>query len=619
MSKPRSGQVFDTYMRTKYNFKYACRKFKSDSERQKWSVLADRSNADKFWTKVRSLRGDTKIRGLFDSINGATSSPDIACAFANAFEAACVPWDPEAVKQENRELDGRLDACNLVCDDSSQVSFVISSSDVQSAIRKLSCGKSPDIRGLSAEHLKNANVSFEISCILTAMVRASVYPSAFCESLFFPLLKDTSMDKADSSSYRGIAVAPVLSKVFEAVFAIRNADYLKTHRYQYGYKQDSSCGVCAFDLLSQGNRYCRSGSPVHLLFVDASKAFDKVVHPRLCQKLLDRGISPVEVSLFRKSLEQSRGRVKVDGCISRSFELAAGVRQGSLLGGTMWSVYLDDLLGALEDLGVGCQPISAFAYADDICLAAPTVAGLKNMAAVLEEFAVIHQIKLNPSKSWAMTCGSTTNASIELSGKVVKDTCSIKYLGFNVCLTARRRLLAVDDASVIRKFFGAANAILGIPNCSHPLIRAKLINVFATPIVDYLLQLSVFVPMTGMKRLQIAVNKVAKRACGLHRGCSSEIVCAVFGRPPLSVRSGQLRILRGALDGLVVGDSTSVAVVRSRLNGVAARVAARRVFAGTCTEDHATRANIIRALLATPDNYSRAMAYNVSTPSVLRV
>lgn len=545
-------------------------------------------------------------------MNGECSSLGITETFATAFEEACMPWDRVATEHEEN-----IFAEHMRNSSSDFSDVLISQGEVNAGINSLNTGKAADIRGFSAEHLQHADVSFEVSCILTAMLRLCAFPSAMNESLVFPLLKSNDLNKANSTNYRGIAVAPVLSKVYEAVFSIRNAAYLKTHSSQYAYKTAESCGTCAHAMLSIANQYRQEGSTVHLLFVDASKAFDKVVHPKLCTQLLERGVPPGEVLLFKQSLVNSRGRVRIDrGPLSRSFGMDAGVRQGSLLGGTMWAIYMDGLLHKLQSLGVGCQPTTAFAYADDICLAAPTAAGLQLLVEELEAFARLHQIKLNPGKSWLVTAGKSIPITVKLSDRIVQTSTQVKYLGFDLHLHSRKRLFRIDDAATIQKFFRAANGILGIPNCSLPMLRLRLLKTFACPIVDYLLQLTDFIPAAAMGRLQIALNKVARRACGLHRSCSTNLACAAAGWFPISIRSGQLRCLQHCL-AVVAGDARSDSVARSRINGCRPRTAALAVFHEWCSPEHIERARNIRGLLAMPDKYARAMVYNISKPSCL--
>ena len=91
------------------------------------------------------------------------------------------------------------------------------------------------------------------------------------------------------------------------------------------------------------------------------------------------------------------------------------------------------------------------------------------------------------------------------------------------------------------------------------------------------------------------------------------MVCATVGWLPLPVRSGQLCILKGKL-----ACGTSDAVAQLRLSGLAPRVAALKVFKEACSEDHSLRAGFIRALLSKPDSHAKAMAYNISVPTVLR-
>ena len=105
-------------------------------------------------------------------------------------------------------------------------------------------------------------------------------------------------------------------------------------------------------------------------------------------------------------LTAARGQVKYGGSRSSVFQLDIGVRHGSLLGGLLWTIYVDSLLNDLQQSGLGChfrdRWCGAFLYADDICLISSTSAALKGSVQITEKFAEQHQVKLNPLKSRIM-------------------------------------------------------------------------------------------------------------------------------------------------------------------------------------------------------------------------
>ena len=79
-------------------------------------------------------------------------------------------------------------------------------------------------------------------------------------------------------------------------------------------------------------------------------------------------------------------------CMSDSFSVSNGVRQGSVLSPILFAVYLDGLLSELEGSGVGCywgaHFVGAVCYADNIALLAPCPSAMRTMLSVCEEYAV---------------------------------------------------------------------------------------------------------------------------------------------------------------------------------------------------------------------------------------
>ena len=82
---------------------------------------------------------------------------------------------------------------------------------------------------------------------------------------------------------------------------------------------------------------------------------------------------------------------------SDSFGITNGTRQGSVLSPALFSVYLDELLQKLRQLGVGCNVgglwYGAACYADDLILLAPARTAAALMLKCCEQYAEEHNLQ----------------------------------------------------------------------------------------------------------------------------------------------------------------------------------------------------------------------------------
>ena len=144
-----------------------------------------------------------------------------------------------------------------------------------------------------------------------------------------------------------------------------------------------------------------------LLFLDVSKAFDKVWHRGLIYKLNRLGISGELLEFFRDYLEDRQQRVALKGALSSWITIKAGVPQGSIMGPILFLIYTNDLPTEIQSI------IKMFA--DDTILGATgnTSEECSNILQPnidkLAAWARKWKIKLNPSKTKCLTISRKKN------------------------------------------------------------------------------------------------------------------------------------------------------------------------------------------------------------------
>jgi hypothetical protein len=99
------------------------------------------------------------------------------------------------------------------------------------------------------------------------------------------------------------------------------------------------------------------GDDSSMVFLDASKPFDKVWHKGLIYKLQQLGVNPTFTNWLKSYLHKRKIRTVIDGDQSSWSHIYAEVPQGSILGPLLFLVYVNNIVCDIES--------NIYLFADD--------------------------------------------------------------------------------------------------------------------------------------------------------------------------------------------------------------------------------------------------------------
>jgi len=351
------------------------------------------------------------------------------------------------------------------------------------------------------------NIANPITFLANQMFSTAIFPKICKLSILTPIFKKGNIDKPEN--YRPIAGLHNLSKIFERLMLNRITNFASINNLlpdcQYGFRPKYSTKDAVLSLLFKIEQNLCKNLKTCCIFLDLSKAFDKVNHALLLNTLEKLGFRGLFGSLLENYLADRSYRVKHDSKFSLEHPILQGVPQGSIISPILYSLYVSDMIDIEKNL---------IQYADDttIILSYSNLNELQNKINTIENrlntYIKNKNLSLNTGKTEIMIFGDKSILSLNFMQSEIKIVNQTKFLG--IYIDSQRNFNKHIHLSIlpnIRKMFKYFYFLSSVTNKTT---KKTLFDSFILPHIHYAIPFILFCDITQFTFLNRTYNKALK-------------------------------------------------------------------------------------------------------------
>ena len=542
-----------TYIKTRNEYKRACRKAESKCRKELTKKLLDIGLNDPkgFWNIISKMNNWGKEKtDESDQIKPSTWK-EYFTKLLNGTQDNGTPND--------RNNDDLPPTFNPILD------RMITMEELRKALLLLKNHKAPGCDRITAEYLKAFAESFGdiLLKILQNIFAKNVYPTDWISNFLKPIYKKG--ENVDPDNYRGLAIGSAMAKLHSLILLGRLTEFINKKDLisanQIGFMTCTSDHIFLLQTIIE-KVVKKNKRKLYAVFIDFKKAYDTVDRGKLFRRLQTLGINGIFLKNLKAMYETISYKIKLKDGYLDPISSNLGLKQGCPLSPMLFNLYIDDVNDIFDNQ---CDPvtitdtnISHFLYADDLVLVSLTPEGLQRSLDKVSEYSKRKSLTISIKKTKSIVFnngGRLIKTEFKIDDEIIEPVKSFCYLGFEVVasgiVTHAMNILNDKAKKAMHPLMGAI-AKFDLPG----RLAIRLFHTYISPIILYGVENWSILSNLDIERFEnispfnktekakadVLHRKLLKYVLGVSKTCHNLAVYGDTGEIPLSLKGHRLML-----------------------------------------------------------------------------